>query len=485
MKTFNSLLLLYIAFLVCGCLSIGGSNSGSADLSSTSTCGGIDPINPTPPLPTAMTKSKLYISPLAIERFSQQSHDPRDVISSISPFSLNPVSIPQGTHFVKVVDPKCAGTKVRAHKWTIPYTMSVQSLSEMAESEPCLVSMEVDMGARPFATTNDPQFASLTHLPVIGAEDAYDIFYDGTNGINSDVVVAIIDSGIQLNHPDLANQLWVNTGETDGNSIDDDGNGFVDDIHGYNLASNLASPAAENGATHGIHVSGLAAAEGDNAVGVTGVIGRNVSIMSLNVFGADETSASSTDIINAIYYAADMGADVINLSLGGPGPSPATKTALEYAVAQGSFVVAAAGNSSVELNTSTVPAGYGIQISGMLAVGSQEVTTLELSSFSNYSGTYVEIAAPGSDANNGGLLSTLPTSTYGTKQGTSMASPVVAGSAAIAISLIRTMGGAITPAVLEELILGSSTLEPSLNGKVRDCNALNLKTIAENIIDAF
>lgn len=455
--------------------SLGGGGSSSTSLSSTDSCSQADIVNPELPMPTAM--SKLFI----------EGSD----------------EILPGTQFVAVVDHACKaktarafsksfanpsiatvkkGTSRRAYRWKAPSGTSRQSLAQQVNADPCLLSLEVDHGMVPFRTvTNDPQFANQTHLEAIHAPEAYDIFYDGSTGISSNVVLAVIDSGMQMSHPDLTNRRWVNTGETAGNSIDDDSNGYVDDVYGYNFASAIGDPNAQGTASHGTHVAGLAAAQGNNSIGVTGVAGRQVQLMTLNVFGNDESSASNADIINAIYYAADQGAEVINMSLGGAGPSPATKTALDYAVAHGAFVVAAAGNSAVELNTSTVPAGYGALISGMVAVGSQEVTTLALSSFSNFSSSYVEIAAPGSDADAGGLLSTIPGSTYGFKQGTSMASPVVAGAAAIALSLVKSRGHSMTPGELESLIVSNATTQPLLTGGVKACAALNLKNIADAI----
>ena len=357
----------------------------------------------------------------------------------------------------------------------IPY--SSEQLRTLVAKDPCLIHLSEDTPVTVSATVNDPQFSSQTHLPAIKAPTAWDTFHSGLTG---DVVIAIIDDGMQMNHPDLSGVLWTNSGETPGNGTDDDGNGYVDDVNGYNFASSLGSPAHENGSTHGTHVAGLAAAQGDNSVGITGVMGRNAKIMVLNVFGAS-SSASSASTVNAINYARSKGAKVINMSLGGQGTAAAVNTAMVNAVAAGVFIAVAAGNSNDLVTASNFyqPMGYAKDISGALAIGSQDATTLQRSSFSNYSTTYVEIGAPGSNSATGGVLSTYPTSTYNYQQGTSMASPVLAGAAALLVGWVTSRGKTITPAQVESVIKSAADSRSDLAPFFAGGSSLNMANMAK------
>lgn len=359
------------------------------------------------------------------------------------------------------VDQQKSTTEFRAYTLKTATDYSFNQLKSLAFEDPCLIHLSENSVAQRSATVNDPQFSSQTHLTAIKAPTAWDTFHTGLTG---DTIIAIIDDGMQMDHPDLSGVLWVNPGEIAGNSIDDDGNGYVDDINGYNFASNIASPAQQNGSTHGTHVAGLAAAQGNNGIGVSGVMGRNAKIMALNVFGTN-SGAGGAAIVNAINYAAAKGAHVINMSLGGSGTSAATNTAMVNAVAAGSFIAIAAGNDNQLVTSSAFvqPMGYAKDIEGAMAVGSLDATTLEKSDFSNYSTSYVEIAAPGSNSATGGVLATYPTSTYNYLQGTSMASPVTAGVAALLIGWVRSRDKTITPAQVESILKSSADSKSSLS----------------------
>ena len=164
------------------------------------------------------------------------------------------------------------------------------------------------------ATPNDPRWSSLYGMVSIDAPAAWNT----TTG-NSSVVVAVIDSGVEINHPDLAANMWQNPGETPGNGRDDDGNGFVDDVSGYDFSDGDGNPDVEdgsgNGESHGTHCAGTVGAVGNNGVGVVGVC-WDVSIMAVRVLDADG-SGDYYDVADGIVYAAENGADVISMSLGG------------------------------------------------------------------------------------------------------------------------------------------------------------------------
>jgi subtilisin family serine protease len=275
--------------------------------------------------------------------------------------------------------------------------------------------------------------------------------------------------------------MWVNTKEVAGNGLDDDGNGYADDFYGYNFASKIADPSPETwtgqgsgGQIHGTHVAGLAAANSNNGVGVAGVGGIKARVMALNVFGKI-AGADTVNIDEAIKYAADNGADIINMSLGGPGRAETTGDAIKYAVSKGVVVIVAAGNDNKDINTNFfTPASFGSEVQGMLAVGAIDSDTSKRCSFSNYNTTRVEIGAPGCN----GLFSTVPNNGYQSLQGTSMASPVTAGAAALAVGLIKTRSGAdANPAEVEDIMKAGSRVESSLTSYFKDGKTVDLVTL--------
>lgn len=209
-------------------------------------------------------------------------------------------------------------------------------------------------------------------------------------------------------------------------------------------------------------------------------------IMALNVFGYKRTAKVST-LENALRYAVDNGADVINLSIGGREYTSSMVETLRYAVRRGAVVVAAAGNEGMELSrdpTSSrfvTPAVYGADINGMITVASVDSRTNRLSAFSNFSLFLVEIAAPGAlrsgQGRHEGLLSTFPDRGYGTLAGTSMAAPVVAGAAGLAQAWLRAAGKAPSPALIERALRESSRQAPGAmiftnSGKILDLDNL-------------
>jgi len=261
-------------------------------------------------------------------------------------------------------------------------------------------------------TPNDPSLSSQYGLEKVQAEAAWDI----SKG-NSDIIVAIIDSGVDWNHEDLAAHIWNNTDEVlDGS--DTDGNGFVDDIRGWDfggLDGTGDNDPVEDSPTHGTHVAGISSAVTNNSIGVAG-LGYSLTIMPVKTSRHDLGDRLIAYGYEGIIYAADNGADVINCSWGGFGQSNAEQEAIDYAISKGSVLVCAAGNNG--LNDVIFPAAY----NGVLSVGNTDENDRKTLG-SNY-GKDLDVCAPGF-----GIYSTWQSTTapYRYLTGTSMSSPLAAG----------------------------------------------------------
>jgi len=272
-------------------------------------------------------------------------------------------------------------------------------------------------------TPNDANYAAdQWYLPVIDAAKAWNI----STG-NSNVVVAIVDNAVEKDHVDLAANIWVNPGEIANNSIDDDANGYVDDVNGYDVADSDNNPSPPNATfTHGTHVAGCAGAVSNNGIGGASV-GFNISIMPVKV---TKNNAANSLILSHCYegvaYAIAAGADVISMSWGSYSYSATSEAVINTAYAQGIVLVSAAGNDS--LATPTYPAAY----NHVIAVANARKNDL-VAKTSNF-GTYIDVASPGAQ-----IYSTLPTNTYGNLSGTSMACPVVSGLCGLLLSINPNM----------------------------------------------
>ena len=245
--------------------------------------------------------------------------------------------------------------------------------------------------------------------------------WDFTTG-SDDVLVGVVDSGVDLLHEDLADNIWVNPGEIAGDGVDNDGNGYVDDLNGWDFYEGTNDPADQQG--HGTHVAGTIGAVGDNGTGVTGV-NWDVQIGALAIGIEDTGFVSTVAAVEAVEYAADMGFDVLNMSWGGGGaPSTALRDAIAAAGDEGVLVVAAAGNSGLNNDVSpTYPASF--DLDNVISVAASDHND-QMASFSNYGSTSVDLAAPGV-----GIYSTQMDGGYMVMDGTSMAAPHVAGVAAL------------------------------------------------------
>ena len=335
---------------------------------------------------------------------------------------------------------------------------------EALRSRPDVIYAEPNFIRKALAGPNDPRYPQMWGLNNTGqtstfggnpgsagndirAEQAWTM----TTGSRS-VVVGVVDTGIDINHEDLHDNIWINTAEVPGNGIDDDGNGFVDDINGWDFAHNDASvfdytepsfPPSESYAgdldAHGTHVAGTIGATGNNATGVVGV-NWQVSLMSLKFLTEDGTGTSA-DLLNALAYAKTMrqlwdssggtkGANirVLNNSYGGGEFSQAELDAIRALGDAGILFVVAAGNESVSNDSFPVyPANYlAPNVISVAASGGGGIKAF----FSNFGAATVNVTAPGEF-----ILSTTPKNTYNFSNGTSMAAPHVSGSAALVCAL--------------------------------------------------
>ncbi|MEH2277942.1 MAG: S8 family peptidase [Nostoc sp.] len=284
------------------------------------------------------------------------------------------------------------------------------------------------------------------------------------------VVVAVVDTGVDYNHEDLKNNIWTNTKEIAGNGIDDDGNGYVDDNYGWNFADQNNNTLDNNG--HGTHVSGTIAGENNN-YGVTG-IAYDAKIMPVKVL--DESgSGSFNSISKGIRYAVDNGANVINLSLGGPSSNRTLESAIDYASSKGVIVVMAAGNDGG--SSPEYPASYASK-SG-IAVGAVDRNN-NMPDFSNRSGTkeIAYVTAPGVK-----VYSSVPNNQYATYSGTSMAAPHVAGVVALMLSANPNLTDAQVRQIVTETA-GNSTQTTSTSFNLSNVSSLANQVIASTAINS-
>ena len=306
---------------------------------------------------------------------------------------------------------------------TVPQGLEVARAIEHYQTRTDVVSTSPDFRVQIAATANDPGITNLWGLENSGqggrADADIDVEQAWKYGTSSSVIVAVIDTGVDYNHVDLASNIWSNVGEIAGNGLDDDRNGYVDDIRGWNFANDNNNPMDNNG--HGTHVAGTIGAVGNNATGISG-INWNVQIMPLKFLDA-KGSGMISDAVAAIDYARINGAKIINASWGSSDFSSALQSAIARFQSAGGIFIAAAGNEGA--NNAVRPSyPANISLTNVISVAAS-TSSDTLANFSNY-GANVDIAAPGS-----GIYSTLPNNRYGYLSGTSMAAPHVAGAMAL------------------------------------------------------
>lgn len=355
--------------------------------------------------------------------------------------------------------------------------MSTKEAIERLKSHQAIEYVEPDYRVSIAATPNDPRFEDLWGLnnegQTGGTADA-DIDAPEAWSISTgsrDVVVGVIDTGVDYSHPDLAANVWVNSGEIAGDGIDNDGNGYVDDVHGINAITDAGDPMDDEG--HGTHVSGTIGASGNNGVGIVGV-NHDVSIAGCKFLAADGTGSTS-GAIKCIDYMVGLKNSGVNLrvlnnSWGGGGYSQALADAITASEEADILFVAAAGNDAVDNDVNPhYPSNY--ENDNVLSIASTDSRD-NMSGFSQWGLTSVDMGAPGS-----AILSTIPGGGYASYSGTSMATPHVAGAAALVLSVNPDL----TTLELKELLMSSGDANAALNGKTVAGTRLNVN---QALIDA-
>jgi len=254
------------------------------------------------------------------------------------------------------------------------------------------------------------------------------------------VVVAVVDSGMRMDHPDLAPNAWTNFAEVPGNGVDDDNNGYVDDVHGVDLTTTRTGQDLHDGFGHGTHVAGTIAAAA-NGRGVVGMAFR-AKLMTVKVLG-DDGGGTTGGVAEGIRYAAANGARIINLSLEGDTDDPRVRAAIDAAAAANALIICSAGNSGINVDQKPV---YPVSIPAPNVVGVAATAPddgRDLPDFSNYGKLTVPVAAPGVE-----VISTSKSGGYEYKSGTSMAAPHVTGVAALMAAVAPNLPAAELRALL-------------------------------------
>lgn len=366
-------------------------------------------------------------------------------------------------------------------------TANVRTTADVLRRQRAVVAAEPNWIYQHQEVSNDPLFSSLWGMASAGfGSGAQSVWANGVIG-SSTVVVGVIDEGIDISHPDLSANIWVNPYDpVDG--IDNDGNGYVDDVNGWDFAGNTRSVFTTGADTHGTHVAGTIGAVGGNAIGVVGV-NWNVRIISGKFLAP--TGGTTADAIEAVNYFADLkqrhpDLDLValNNSWGGGGYSGLLHAAIIGAANQGILFIAAAGNGDIlgrAINndtTASYPSNYDTTVAptgitpavpastynSVVAVTSINSTGAK-STWANFGANRVHIAAPGE-----GINSTYPASSYATISGTSMATPHVTG----AIALLASQDPTLSPTELRKRLLASATPTTSVATTTRTGGRLNL-----------
>ncbi len=359
------------------------------------------------------------------------------------------------------------------------------AIKNTIERLPSVASISTNNVVRATEWSNDPESSKLWGLNnqgqvingVAGTPDA-DIDLPEALAhatIQTQVVVGIVDTGIDYNHPDLRDNMWKNPGEIAGNNRDDDGNGFIDDVYGFNFVNNTGNPMDDD--EHGTHVAGTIAASLNNSQGVAGIASGAAKLMAIKFLDANG-SGTYANAIRALNYATMMSSRGVNLkvlnnSWGGYGTVPALEDAVNATNAAGMLFVASAGNESNDNDGEfkAIPASYAA--SNIISVAATNNLD-ELASFSNYGATTVDLAAPGV-----GILSTTPGNRYQSFNGTSMAAPHVAGALALAWACHPDK----TSTEIQDALFGSVDALDSLDGAVATGGRLNVNNLLTALED--
>ena len=357
------------------------------------------------------------------------------------------------------------------------YSSEVMENGIIPDSPPVYTPLPSTTGDRD-TEPNDPlyQDGSQWYLDAIDAPAAWDSVTGDTTQI-----IAIIDTGVDWDHPDLDDNIWTNWNEIPDNGIDDDNNGYIDDTRGWDYINNDNDPNDDN--SHGTHVAGIAAAEGNNGIGICGVA-WNAHIMPIKMLQSSG-SGNSSDLASAIEYASDNGATVINMSLGSYGESGTVKNIL-YNAYVNSLLVAAAGNdgfclcNDCDRCTTMFPAGWAHVLGVRCEGGFSNIDPSGPIEFTHPDGFNYELMAPGV-----GIISAIPNGNYRTYNGTSMAAPIVSGICALSKSFNDTL---FSDFLWAKLIFGSdNNFVNAYNTLTLDLDAIgpDLRFIEYTLIDTL
>ena len=338
---------------------------------------------------------------------------------------------------------------------------NIESVHKALSNEPYILFAEYETKLRQYFIPDDPLYDQQWHLPQLESQYAWDY----TTG-DEEVVVGIVDAGIYFTHPDLTDNVWINEAElpgfdideiletgniVGGDNIDNDGNGKVDDVMGWNFKENNNDAYQDYPANdHGTHVAGCTGAIGNNGIGVSGVA-MNVKMISSKHAPTTYDYPYVYDGISGMYYCIDSGADIINCSFGGPGQGYQYNTCVDYGVDHGTLTVAAAGNDDME--HSDTYQDYPADCDNALCVAATDENDVK-ANFSDY-GEPIDVSAPGV-----AIRSTIiEDDGYASYQGTSMASPITAGVAA----LVKSVHPDLTPLELRQRIMNTCDYIDGLN----------------------
>lgn len=331
--------------------------------------------------------------------------------------------------------------------------------------DPLAQIIEPDYLHFPTATPNDPNYTSLwglhntgqsggTNDADIDAPETWDVLTDA-----SDVFVAVIDTGVDRAHADLTANMWTNPLEIAGNGVDDDNNGFIDDVNGWDFFDDDNDPTDTH--SHGTHCAGTIGAAGNNGTGIVGVC-WDVSMVGIRFLGP--TGGSTSDAIESVNYATTLGVDLTSNSWGGGGFSAALLQAIENGGSEEILFIAAAGNESVDTDvTPHYPSSYDSDT--ILSIAASDRND-DIASFSNWGDISVDLAAPGVT-----IYSTVLNGGYGNKNGTSMATPHVSGAAALLLALAPDL----THLELRQLLMQSVDPVPAFSQNTVTGGRLNLR----------
>lgn len=352
------------------------------------------------------------------------------------------------------------------------------SVIKLMAQNPNVEVVEPNFIYRASKTPNDPMFGQLWGMLNVGQADAGK--QQGVAGVDigaqqawdietgsKDVIIAVIDTGVDYTNADLNPNMWTNDAELNGKpGVDDDANGVIDDIYGYNTITNSGDPRDDHG--HGSHCAGTIGAKGDDGKGIVGV-NWNTRIMGIKFLDAGG-SGTLENAIKGIDYATKMGAKILSNSWGGGGVSQTLKEAIERSNSAGTLFVAAAGNESNNNDANpSYPASY--QVPNVLSVAAVD-NKGKLASFSNYGKSTVHVGAPGVN-----ILSTT-TAGYEAWSGTSMATPHVSGIAGLLASHDRNM----TALEIKNRIITTALPMADLRGKVRGAGFANAYAALTNTL---